>query len=90
MTEDDEGHQHLWEPIPSWSGRYRCSACKTVGYRFSTVSGQHKPNKNAAVGPDHIEPYRCGHRDSAKAPTCGRWAVRMHGWGTKRWRCKSH
>jgi len=66
-----------------WSGRYRCSSCKCIGFK-RVVMGIGPPitQRNTAT----IQPYAC--------EKCGGWAVQIYKPGkahqTKYPRCHAH
>jgi len=47
---DIQEHTHTWEPVQGWTGRYRCSGCKALGYK-KIVNGLAKSS--------YIAPYTC-------------------------------
>lgn len=51
---DDFRHLHDWQPVISWSGRYRCDSCGVLGYRGVT-----QPNVHTDYKPAEIFPYIC-------------------------------
>jgi hypothetical protein len=68
---------HDWQPIPRWSGRYKCSVCMAVGYRgmvtfdhdvpmAEQVAGQAKTVRRCST----IWPYICKSK-GCKAPAVG-------------------
>lgn len=61
-------HEHDWQPILTWSGRYRCAGCGVIGYRGVVIPPVHLDEK-----PEVIFPYKC--KTVVKGQTCGRGAV---------------
>jgi hypothetical protein len=72
-----------WEPMPRWSGRYRCSVCKAIGYRYAEAprSGGYNRHGKFIGAPEHIVPYKC----SVKG--CDGLATHKT---DKKWKCKEH
>ena len=54
-------HDHEWNPIPGWSGRYRCTVCLCFGYRgvVSQKSGLIREEDARKRYARTIIPYRC-------------------------------
>lgn len=77
MTDTPAPKCHDWHPIPSWSGRYRCSVCKAVGYRGIVTEspvedgvGQAAWQAKTAQRRATIFPYICKSK-GCKAPATG-------------------
>lgn len=49
---------HDWQPIPRWSGRYKCSVCGAVGYRGIVTFDPDKPMEEQIAGQAKT-PHRC-------------------------------
>lgn len=73
-----EKHEHNWESIPGWRGRYRCSKCFVIGYiKDGPIRGLR----------GKIIPYKCSFCDAsavAKEPP------KTKPTGRKTWRCSNH
>jgi hypothetical protein len=63
-----------WEPILGWSGRYRCSKCRVVGYRRAAAPKSCGYNrKGKFVGaPENIVEYICREKGCNKYVTACR------------------
>lgn len=69
---------HVWEPVPNFSGRYRCSLCNCMGYRgIVTVDGDGAPGGHQTAWQSKtprraftIWPYICK-AEGCKAPAQG-------------------
>lgn len=77
MSEVPTPKCHDWQPIPSWSGRYRCSVCKAVGYRGMVTYDRDRTPTEQVAGPAKttrrcvsIWPYICKYK-GCKAPATG-------------------
>lgn len=49
---------HDWQPIPKWSGRYKCSVCGVVGYR-GIVTYDHDKAPSEQIAGQAKTPRRC-------------------------------
>lgn len=58
-------HEHVWDPVSGWTGRYRCRGCRILGYR-GLVLGEVMADSSRQSA---IIPYIC------QAPGCRRGAV---------------
>ena len=82
-------HEHLWEPTPNWSGRYRCSVCQGLGYRAlvtaDKLDDRDKKGETTWVprgySTSQIVPYLCKKKGCSKAATS---------YGRKGQFCKDH
>lgn len=73
-----------WQPVPGWSGRYRCDRCGVFGYRRGVNDAAYA--RHLADGQhtrEYMVEYRCGVRD------CDRGAVKKVG-RSRAWRCAEH
>lgn len=74
-------HEHDWQPIEGWCGRYRCSKCQVIGYRKFVMD---RTARNGTV----IIPYACAH------PGCNRKAQVGDKYGRRfcfeHWKRKEH
>ena len=71
-------HEHNWEPMFRWTGRYRCSICKAIGYR-AVSAGQ---DFIRGYKPDSIHHYKCGR--------CGGPAIGKTKNKSRAWFCAKH
>lgn len=83
-----DDHEHVWEPIPNWSGRYRCSICQGLGYRALVTADKTTNDPKTATtwvprgySTSQIVPYICTKKGCSKAAL-------SH--GRKGQRCKEH
>lgn len=49
---------HDWQPIPRWSGRYKCSICGVIGYR-GMVTYDHDKAPTEQIAGQAKTPKRC-------------------------------
>lgn len=79
QTEDlTPQNKHIWEPIPKFSGRYRCTHCGCMGYRgIVTADGDGTPGSHQTAWQSKtaqrafsIFPYICKSQ-GCKAPAKG-------------------
>jgi len=82
ISQQQGDHTHEWVPLKQWMGRYRCTSCRAIGYRASTVMGKGARWHGDA---DHIEPYKCEMRGCDAWATAKDW-IRL----ARQWRCRHH
>lgn len=65
-------HAHDWQPIQTWSARYRCSSCGALGWKriarlYRDATGVlDSANRADVARPTEIVPYVCTHRGCNK------------------------
>ena len=83
MIETTTGiHEHNWQPLPQWIGRYRCDDCGAFGYKVGSTHGFGNPNE---IRPYACQKKKCGAPAVAKDVTKSDWRGKR-----KQWRCKNH
>ena len=75
-------HEHDWQPLEQWAGRYRCPGCAAFGYRKS-VQGYGMGAEKAS----QIVPYRCQVRHCGLPAIC---KTEPDWRGNRKWRCAVH
>ena len=75
-------HQHDWQPIDGWCGRYRCKTCRIAGYRPRIVT---LDVEGGPYGGTAITPYVCAvTRGGVRCGCPAEWRQK----GT--WKCREH
>ena len=53
--------EHLWEPLPRWQARYRCTHCRVIAWRPKLACGS---------GSAEITPLKCSWKSRRSEPAC--------------------